>query len=107
MAALMQEINLKHAKHIITIESPVEYHFKIQRSFIRQREVGRDTPSFSQGLIDAMREDPDVLMVGEMREPDCYASDLECRRNRTSGIYNRAFRFSHRSTATHCSFLFI
>jgi twitching motility protein PilT len=76
MAALIQEINLKHAKHIITIENPVEYHFKIQRSFIRQREVGRDTPSFSQGLIDAMREDPDVLMVGEMREPEVMRQTL-------------------------------
>jgi twitching motility protein PilT len=40
------------------------------KSFIRQREVGRDTPSFSQGLVDALREDPDVLMIGEMREPE-------------------------------------
>ena len=39
-------------------------------AFIRQREVGRDTPSFEQGLLDALREDPDVLMVGEMREPE-------------------------------------
>ena len=76
MAALIQEINLTHAKHIITIENPIEYRFKIQRSFIRQREVGRDTPSFSQGLIDAMREDPDVLMVGEMREPEVMRQTL-------------------------------
>jgi twitching motility protein PilT len=76
MAALIQEINLKHAAHIITIENPVEYHFKIQRSFIRQREVGRDTTSFSQGLIDAMREDPDVLMVGEMREQEVMRQTL-------------------------------
>jgi len=70
MAALIQEINLKKAKHIITIENPIEYHFELHHSFIRQREVGRDTPSFSQGLIDALREDPDVVMVGEMREPE-------------------------------------
>ena len=76
MAALIQEINLKHAKHIITIENPIEYHFKIQRSFIRQREVGRDTPSFYQGLIDAMREDPDVIMIGEMREPEVMRQTL-------------------------------
>ena len=76
MAALIQEFNLKQAKHIITIENPVEYHFKIQCSFIRQREVGRDTPSFSQGLIDAMREDPDILMVGEMREPEVMRQTL-------------------------------
>jgi twitching motility protein PilT len=70
LAALIQEINLSQSKHIITIENPIEYHFKSLKSFIRQREVGRDTPSFSQGLMDALREDPDVLMIGEMREPE-------------------------------------
>ena len=70
LAALIQEINLSQSKHIITIENPIEYHFKSLKSFIRQREVGRDTPSFSQGLMDALREDPDVLMVGEMRESE-------------------------------------
>ena len=70
LAALIQEINHSQSKHIITIENPIEYHFKALKSFIRQREVGRDTPSFSQGLVDALREDPDVLMIGEMREPE-------------------------------------
>ncbi len=70
MAALIQEINLQEARHIVTIESPIEYTFRPRRSFIRQREVGRDTPSFDQALIDALREDPDVLMVGEMREAE-------------------------------------
>jgi twitching motility protein PilT len=70
MAALVQEINLVETRHIVTIESPIEYLFKPHRAYIRQREVGRDTPSFEQALIDAMREDPDVLMVGEMRDPE-------------------------------------
>ena len=70
VAALLQEINLKESRHIVTLESPIEYGLTPRRSFIRQREVGRDTPSFAQGLFDAMREDPDVLMVGEMREPE-------------------------------------
>src|SRR5207342_562535 len=70
MAALIQEINLGEARHIVTIESPIEYSFRPRASYIRQREVGRDTPSFEQGLLDALREDPDVLMVGEMREPE-------------------------------------
>ncbi len=69
LAALIQEINLSEARHIVTIESPIEYSFRPRKAFIRQREVGRDTPSFEQALLDAMREDPDVLMVGEMREP--------------------------------------
>lgn len=70
LAALIQEINLNEARHIITIESPIEYNFRPRRAYIRQREVGRDTPSFEQALLDALREDPDVLMVGEMREPE-------------------------------------
>ncbi len=70
MAALLQEINVAEARHIVTIESPIEYSFRPRASYIRQREVGRDTPSFEQGLLDALREDPDVLMVGEMREPE-------------------------------------
>lgn len=70
MAALIQEVNLTETRHIVTIESPIEYVFKPHRAYIRQREVGRDTPSFEQALIDAMREDPDVLMVGEMRDPE-------------------------------------
>jgi twitching motility protein PilT len=70
LAALLQVINNTSTKHIITIESPVEYGLTPKQSFIRQREVGRDTPSFEQALIDALREDPDVLMVGEMREPE-------------------------------------
>ncbi|MEJ2285240.1 MAG: PilT/PilU family type 4a pilus ATPase [Desulfobacterales bacterium] len=76
MAALIQELNQLKPKHIITIESPVEYHFKMIHSIIRQREVGRDTPSFYQGIIDSMREDPDVLMVGEMREPEVMRETL-------------------------------
>ena len=70
LAALIQEINLVDTRHIVTIESPIEYIFRPRRAFIRQREVGRDTPSFEQALLDSLREDPDVLMVGEMRDPE-------------------------------------
>ncbi len=70
LAALIQEINLTDARHIVTIESPIEYTFRPRRAYIRQREVGRDTPSFEQALLDALRQDPDVLMVGEMRDPE-------------------------------------
>jgi len=71
LAALLQEINLTKSRHIVTIEQPIEYYLKPEKSFIRQREVGRDTPSFEQALMDAMRQDPDVIMIGEMREPEC------------------------------------
>src|SRR6202022_264810 len=70
LAALIQEINVREARHVITLESPIEYELVPRRAFIRQREVGRDTPSFERGLLDALREDPDVLMVGEMRDPE-------------------------------------
>ena len=69
LAALLQDINVNDARHIVTLESPIEYIYRPRLAYIRQREVGRDTPSYEQGLIDALREDPDVLMVGEMREP--------------------------------------
>ncbi len=77
LAALIQEINLSEVRHIVTLESPVEYVFTPKHSFIRQREVGRDTPSFERGLLDALREDPDVLMVGEMREPETIRLTLQ------------------------------
>lgn len=67
-AALIQELNLQRTAHVVTIEQPIEYDLKPVRAFIRQREVGRDTPTFAQGLLDSLREDPDVLMIGEMRE---------------------------------------
>ena len=70
LAALIQTINLSDAFHIVTIENPIEYTFRPRKAFIRQREVGRDTPSFEQALLDSLREDPDVLMVGEMRQPE-------------------------------------
>jgi twitching motility protein PilT len=70
LASLIQEINLTDTRHVVTVESPIEYTFRPRRAYIRQREVGRDTPSFEQALLDALREDPDVLMVGEMRDPE-------------------------------------
>jgi twitching motility protein PilT len=70
LAGLIQEINLSDTRHIVTIESPIEYIYRPRVAYIRQREVGRDTPSYEQGLLDALREDPDVLMIGEMREPE-------------------------------------
>jgi len=70
LAALIEQINMTETRHIITIESPIEFTYRPRRAYIRQREVGRDTPSFERALIDSLREDPDVLMVGEMRDPE-------------------------------------
>ena len=70
LAALLEEINLARARHIVTLESPLEYIFSNRRSFIRQREIPTHSPSFEQGIIDALRENPDVLVIGEMRTPE-------------------------------------
>ena len=70
IAAIIEEINRTRPAHIITIEDPIEYRFKPKKSFIEQREVGIHVPSFDQGLLDVLRENPDVIFVGELREPD-------------------------------------
>lgn len=70
LAALIEEINSSRARHIITIESPMEYAFSNRRSLIRQREVPTHSPSYEQAIIDALRQNPDVLVVGEMRTPE-------------------------------------
>jgi twitching motility protein PilT len=70
LAALVEEINSSAARNIIVLESPIEYVFTNRRSFIRQREIPTHSPSYEQALIDALRENPDVLIVGEMRTPE-------------------------------------
>lgn len=68
LAALVELINSTRTDHIITIEDPVEYVFEHQKSIISQREVGGDTNSFARALRSALREDPNVILVGEMRD---------------------------------------
>jgi len=70
VAALVNEINKTRTANIVTIEKPVEHLYLNDRSFIEQREVGRDTKSFQQALETASREDVDVIVVSEMEEPD-------------------------------------
>jgi len=76
LAALIDEINHTRAVHIITIEDPVEYLFKDDRAIIDQREVNRDTLSFARALRSTFRQDPDVIMVGEMRDPETIATAI-------------------------------
>ncbi len=68
IAAMIDYLNEKYSYHIITIEDPIEYIFDNKRSIIHQRELGRDTMSFTDGLKYALRQDPDVILVGEMRD---------------------------------------
>ncbi len=68
LAAMIQHINETRACHIITIEDPIEYRYDQAKATIHQREIGRDVPSFEYALRSALREDPDVILIGEMRD---------------------------------------
>ena len=68
LASMLNVINEKKRSHIITIEDPIEYHHEHKRGIVNQREVGVDVPSFAEGLRRALRQDPDVILVGEMRD---------------------------------------
>ncbi len=68
LAAIIEEINLKASRHIITLEDPVEYLHSPQKSIISQREVGSDSLSYAAALRASLRQDPDIIMVGEMRD---------------------------------------
>jgi len=68
LSAIIDTINQNRSCHIITIEDPVEYRYKARKALIHQREIGRDVKNFSAALRSAMREDPDVIFIGEMRD---------------------------------------
>ena len=68
LAAIIQEINLTRSCHIVTIEDPIEYIFTSAKSLIHQREIEVDTSSFAEALRRVLRQDPDVIMIGEMRD---------------------------------------
>jgi twitching motility protein PilT len=70
MAAMVNHVNLAASKHIVTLENPIEFLYRDVHSSITQREVGIDTESFRMGLRAALRQDPDVIMIGEMRDPE-------------------------------------
>jgi twitching motility protein PilT len=76
IAAILQEVNQQEAKHIITLEDPIEYIFKDEKASFSQREVGIDVTDFSAGLLAALRQDPDIILVGEMRDRDTFETAL-------------------------------
>jgi twitching motility protein PilT len=77
LATMLQEVNLTRKCKIITIEDPVEFMFKHEHSIITQREIGTDTPSFPSAMHAALRQDPDVIMVGEMRDAETVDTALK------------------------------
>lgn len=74
LAAMINRINQKRAEHIVTIEDPIEYVYKPEKALIDQREVGIDTPDFETALNAVFRQDVDVILVGEMRNPNTIAT---------------------------------
>lgn len=76
LASIVNEINMTRSCHILTIEDPIEYMYPVGKSIISQRELGEDTHSWSIALRSALREDPDVVLIGEMRDPDTVAAAI-------------------------------
>lgn len=76
IASIIEYLNENTEKHVITIEDPIEYQFKDNRCFIDQREIGEDSESFASALKHAVRQSPDILMVGEMRDPETMEAAL-------------------------------
>lgn len=76
IASMIEEINKTRKSHIITIEDPIEFLFEDKESLIEQREVGTDTKSFANALKHVLRQDPNVILVGEMRDPETIATVL-------------------------------
>lgn len=77
LSALINKLNNEKSLHILTLEDPVEYRHQHAKSIINQREIGTDTKSFAAGLRSALREDPDVIMVGELRDRETVATALK------------------------------
>lgn len=77
LASLIDHINIHYSKHIITIEDPIEFIFTNKKSIVSQRQIEIDTPSFSDGVKYAMRQDPDVILIGEIRDRETVISALK------------------------------
>ncbi len=76
LAAIVNSINKARAEHIVTIEDPIEFRYKAEKSIVTQREVGHDTNSWSVALRSVLREDPDVVLIGEMRDFETIAAAI-------------------------------
>ena len=101
IASLIDRISEKRACRIITVEDPIEYLYQQKYSIISQREVGRDVKSFVDGLRAMLREDPDIIFVGEMPRRRDHIYDAYGRRNRPSGLLHTAHKRCYRHHNTH------
>ena len=76
LAAVLDRINHTRQEHIVTLEDPIEYIYKPDRCIINQREIGKDTRCYADGLRAVLREDPDIILIGEMRDPETIETAL-------------------------------
>lgn len=77
LAAMLEHINANFKKHIVTLEDPIEFVFEDNQSVIEQREIGLDTQSFQHGLKHVLRQDPDIIMIGEMRDAISFSAAIQ------------------------------
>jgi twitching motility protein PilT len=96
LAAMLNEINTNESRCIITIEDPIEMVHPNIKALVSQREVGRDVDSFRHGLVQALRQDPDVILIGEMRDPETISTAL-----RAAETGHFVFSTMHTSNALH------
>jgi len=102
LASMIDEINRTRAAHIVTIEDPIEFLHPHRRCIVNQREIGTDTPGFAVALRAALRQDPDVILLGEMRDLETIATALTAAETGHPALSTRAVRPA-RSTASSTS----
>ena len=76
MAAMLQWINVNFEKHVVTLEDPIEFTYVDAKSLFNQREIGIDAPTFQLGMKAVLRQDPDIILIGEMRDADTFTTAL-------------------------------
>ena len=97
LAAMIQWINMRRRCHVVTIEDPIEYLYEDHKAFVNQREVGLDVPSFNAALKSVVRQDPDVILIGEMRDPETFDTALSA-----AETGHLVFGTLHASNAAQC-----
>ena len=105
LAALVNEINRESSRHIVTIEDPIEYEHQHNRSVVEQVEIGIDAPDFPTALRAAMRQAPDVIVVGEMRDPETARIALSAAETGHLGLYDSAYHRCRVHGVAHCGFV--
>ena len=103
LAAMIDKINTERHEHILTIEDPIEYIHQHKGCLVNQREVHSDTQGFSLALRAALREDPDVILIGEMRDLETIESALTHRRDRSPHVRDAAHQLGGRRRSTASS----